>query len=117
MPERPKEAVTKQRTNRHSPIRTCIGCRTTASSAQLLRCVATANGAAVSRTLPGRGAWLCSTRCLQTARKRKAFNRAWRRSVDERALDALTISFEAAVTGMTDLSAPGATRAQTPTKG
>ena len=98
-------------------MRTCIGCRTTSAAEGMLRCVATVDGAAVSRTLPGRGAWLCSAQCLASARKRKAFSRAWRRPVEDVVLDQLRDSFEAALAAMRDLSAPGTARAQTPTKG
>ncbi|EXF25819.1 hypothetical protein BG28_10350 [Nesterenkonia sp. AN1] len=41
-----------------------------------------------ARVLPGRGAWLHPQReCFETAIKRKAFNRAFRRTVDSRTLD------------------------------
>ena len=46
---------------------------------------------AVGRTLAGRGAWLCrgSTECLGQARRRKAFDRAFRRSVADGAVERL----------------------------
>jgi predicted RNA-binding protein YlxR (DUF448 family) len=45
--------------------------------------------AAISRTAPGRGAWLCAPlgECLDTAIRRRGFERAWRRSVPPGALD------------------------------
>ena len=46
---------------------------------------------AVGRTLPGRGAWLCrgSTTCVETALKRRAFDRALRGPVSPGAVDGL----------------------------
>jgi predicted RNA-binding protein YlxR (DUF448 family) len=43
----------------------------------------------VDRTAPGRGAWLCvpPLACLETARKRRGFERAFRRPVDVAAFD------------------------------
>jgi len=45
----------------------------------------------VGRTLPGRGAWLCrdSAACVETAQKRRAFERALRGPVDAEAFDRL----------------------------
>lgn len=60
------------------PERTCIGCRTKRPQAQLVRCALGPGGATVSRTAPGRGAWLCSYSCLRTAERRRAFDRAWK---------------------------------------
>lgn len=46
---------------------------------------------ALGRALPGRGAWLCrdSTACIDTALKRRAFERALRGPVGTGAVDAL----------------------------
>jgi predicted RNA-binding protein YlxR (DUF448 family) len=46
---------------------------------------------APGRTLPGRGAWLCSDTpaCVDTAQKRRTFERALRAPVDARAVDDL----------------------------
>ncbi len=48
-------------------------------------------GLAASRTLPGRGAWLCagSPACIEAAERRKAFERALRTSVRSQAVDDL----------------------------
>ena len=73
----------------HVPTRTCIGCRRTVPQSALVRCVIGPEGPVVHRTAPGRGAWLCSTDCLSTAIGRRAFDRAWRRSTDRAALEAL----------------------------
>ncbi|MBH0025251.1 YlxR family protein [Salinibacterium sp. NSLL150] len=60
-------------------VRTCIGCRASASRSSLLRVIAS-HGAVVadhSATLPGRGAWLHpTTTCFESAIKRRAFARA-----------------------------------------
>lgn len=83
----------------------------------MVRCVLTDDGAALSRTLPGRGAWLCSRPCWTLARRRRAFARAWHRNVDETTLDALERAFGAEMTGMEDWTASGVAPVQTPTKG
>ncbi|MFD1576009.1 YlxR family protein [Agromyces cerinus subsp. nitratus] len=63
------------------PVRTCIGCRSRAPRASLLRLVAQnshviADDAAV---LPGRGAWMHPTlECYRLAERRRAFGRALR---------------------------------------
>ena len=46
---------------------------------------------ALGRTLPGRGAWLCrdSAACVDTARKRGAFDRAFRATVSTGVVDGL----------------------------
>ncbi|MBI2710500.1 MAG: YlxR family protein [Actinobacteria bacterium] len=71
-----------------------MGCRRTAPARELTRLVRTPEGSlAVGRTLPGRGAWLCATSpsCFDAATRRKAFGRALRAPVDERALSAARI--------------------------
>lgn len=47
----------------------------------MVRCVLGTSGALVSRTAPGRGAWLCSVECFGLAERRKGFERAWKASV------------------------------------
>lgn len=79
------------------PVRTCVGCRKRALTADLLRVVAREvqpeGWAAVPdprRRLPGRGAWLHpEPNCLSLAEKRRAFGRALRVSgtLDTAALD------------------------------
>jgi len=51
---------------------------------------------AVGRTLPGRGAWLCrgSVACVETARNRRAFERALRGPVPSGAVDRLLQEWE-----------------------
>ncbi|MDN5761202.1 MAG: YlxR family protein [Microlunatus sp.] len=76
----------------HQPVRTCIGCRTRAAKAGLLR-IAWQDGVVVdaSQTAPGRGAYLHRrAECLQTAIKRRAVGRALRVStVDPTAVAAV----------------------------
>ncbi|MGO4385262.1 YlxR family protein [Specibacter sp. RAF43] len=65
-------------------MRTCIGCRKTATRTQLLRLVKSTNGTGepaalvdLRRRMPGRGAWLHPTPdCLRLALKRRAIGRA-----------------------------------------
>ncbi|WP_144794102.1 YlxR family protein [Kocuria palustris] len=75
----------------HAPQRTCIGCREVAGPDRLVRLslVAGDQGPAVvpdpRRRLGGRGAWLHPTReCADTALRRRALDRAFRRRVPVR---------------------------------
>jgi len=43
----------------------------------------------VSRTAPGRGAWICGPECLEAARRSRGFERAWRRELPEGMLEPL----------------------------
>jgi hypothetical protein len=81
--------VTTPETRVAAPLRTCIGCRRQRPQSELVRCVVGPQGAMVSRTAAGRGAWLCSTACLRPAVRRKAFDRAWKRSVHPDVLQTL----------------------------
>ncbi len=63
------------------PVRTCIGCRSRAPRASLLRVVLQDSKvvADASTALPGRGAWLHPTlECYRLAVRRRAFGRALR---------------------------------------
>ncbi|NBV73973.1 MAG: YlxR family protein [Actinobacteria bacterium] len=73
-----------------TPIRSCVGCRARRPQGELARCVIDATGSVgVSRTAPGRGAWICGPGCLEAARRSRGFQRAWKREVDEGALEPL----------------------------
>lgn len=77
-----------------APVRTCVGCRTKAGKAELVRIVADAGGRLVidgRQLLPGRGAYLHPTpECATGALKRRAFGRALRRGdLDAGAVSAL----------------------------
>ena len=76
-----KQVMSTSDTRAAAPLRTCIGCRQQRPQSQLVRCVVGPQGATVSRTAAGRGAWLCSAECFHTAGRRKAFDRAWRQPV------------------------------------
>ncbi len=66
----------------HVPIRTCIGCRSRHPQTRLVRCVLDADGTIrVDRRAPGRGAWLCGPGCVEPARRKRGFDRAWRTTV------------------------------------
>jgi len=96
----------------------CIGCRTHRPQAQLVRCTLGPDGPTVSRTSAGRGAWLCSIECFDTAVRRKAFGRAWHHEVPTSTLDELRIAFERIVTDMRELTAAGTpSGTPMPTKG
>jgi len=72
------------------PIRTCVGCRSRRPQDELHRCVLDADGAArISRTAPGRGAWICGAGCLDAARRNRGFQRAWRTDVPPDTFDRL----------------------------
>jgi predicted RNA-binding protein YlxR (DUF448 family) len=75
-------------------------------------------GPVVSRTAEGRGAWLCSIECFDTAMRRGAFARAWKCEVPSSALDTLRIPFEGVITNMRELSVVGTNSdSPVPTKG
>src|SRR6478609_9954899 len=74
-------APTGTPSEKHSPIRTCIGCRKRAAAAELLRVVAA--GCTVipdpRHRAAGRGAWLHHDPvCVDLAERRRAFGRALR---------------------------------------
>ena len=80
-------------------MRTCVGCRQRRPWSALVRVAfdpATGRLEA-GRTLPGRGAWLCTDNpeCLRTAAKRGAFARALRRPVEGHDIEALREAVEA----------------------
>lgn len=103
--------VTTTDTRSAAPLRTCIGCRQQRPQSSLVRCVVSPQGAIVSRTAAGRGAWLCSTACLQPAVRRKAFDRAWKQTVHPDVLQtlepALRIAFDDVITNMEELPTVG----------
>jgi len=92
---------------RRHPERTCIGCRHKASPSQMVRCALTPEGPRLGRGAAGRGAWLCSLACFDLAVRRRAFDRAWRRTVGADALATLRIAVEPVITNMEELSAVG----------
>ncbi len=72
-------------------LRTCIGCRTTASKRELFRIARTPEGTVFDATGkgPGRGAYVCSLPCFQAARKSGRIASALRCKVDAEACAAI----------------------------
>ncbi|MEY4175138.1 MAG: hypothetical protein RI900_2303 [Actinomycetota bacterium] len=100
-----------------APLRTCVGCRSKRPQHDLVRIADSPSGVQVARSAPGRGAWVCSGQCLQLAVRRKAFDRAWRRTVRTEEVTALQNAFTAVITNMEELPAAGRTGTGGPTKG
>jgi uncharacterized protein len=70
---------------RREPVRTCVACRQEAGKTTLVRVVRDAGGGAAldpTGRAPGRGAYLHrDPSCLETARKKKALERALKTTV------------------------------------
>ncbi|MGD9997069.1 MAG: YlxR family protein [Ilumatobacteraceae bacterium] len=99
-------------------MRTCVGCRTTLPIDRLTRCVLAPGGVVISRTAPGRGAWLCSAACIAPAIRKRGFERAWRRPIPDGALADLPNAFESTHQNMEHWSVAGTgSGSPTPTKG
>ncbi len=99
----PTSAPTLEGASTLAPERTCVGCRAKRPQTELVRCVVSADGTvAISRTAPGRGAWVCrgQSDCLRNAIKRRGFERTWRRPVGAAQYESLTIAYEAMKTNM-----------------
>lgn len=66
--------------HKHTPIRTCVACRTTAPKRGLIRVVRTPEGtveADLSGKRAGRGAYVCWSRaCVQSALKARKLDKA-----------------------------------------
>ena len=85
------------------PVRTCVGCRSSRPQSALVRCALNSDGAPlISRTAPGRGAWLCvgKVACVQQAMKRRGFERAWKRPVASAEYEELRFAYEAMMANM-----------------
>ena len=93
-----------------APVRTCVGCGRRAPQSELVRLArAPDHGILVSRTAPGRGAWLCagSVSCLDRAVKRDALRRALRGPVAPSGVAAVRDSFVGPPQNMEESSAAG----------
>ncbi|MDO5535709.1 MAG: DUF448 domain-containing protein [Propionibacteriaceae bacterium] len=89
------------------PIRTCVGCRVSADQSGLVRVVAAPDGFAISRTAPGRGAWL-HPGCGALALRRRALPRALRVPAGEpQGLAALTAEVDALASGLGKVGSEG----------
>jgi uncharacterized protein len=98
----PRSHVSTGSTPLRLPVRTCVGCKEKAPTADLLRVVVSRSDGEsqssdciivpdVEHRLPGRGAWLHLDRnCLHNAERRRAFGRALRvpGAIDISAVDA-----------------------------
>ncbi|MEL6963460.1 MAG: RNA-binding protein [Pseudomonadota bacterium] len=106
------------------PMRTCIASRQARAPDELIRFALSPQGILtpdLANALPGRGAWVtCSKDCIKTALEKRAFDRAFRRSVDvpddflallerlltDRALQSLSLAKKAGsvITGFTKVN-------------
>jgi uncharacterized protein len=88
-----------------APIRSCIGCRRKAPQPELTRITRRTDGSlSVSRTMPGRGAWLCagSLPCFELAVRRRAFSKALRATVEEHDIERVRTEFLQSVSAARD---------------
>lgn len=70
---------------RPGPVRTCLGCGKKQPKRLLHRLVLDERRHPVkdtAQTAPGRGAYLCGPGCLKAAVKKKAFQRAFKQSIE-----------------------------------
>lgn len=83
---------------KHTPQRTCLGCRTIKPKQSLTRIVRTAEGGAIvdaTGKARGRGAYVCPTvDCARKALRANILNRALRVTIDDAALAELRASVE-----------------------
>ena len=74
------------------PMRRCIGCRSSHPKGEMFRF--TCQGMEIYEDMTGndegRGVYLCkSNSCIESARKNRAFNRAYKRAIDDKSLGEL----------------------------
>lgn len=82
---------------KHTPIRTCIGCRQAQGKRTLIRLVRTVNGVVLDPTgkLPGRGAYVHNDRtCWEAALKGGRLEQALRTKLDAEMRNALMAELE-----------------------
>lgn len=88
---------------KHVPLRKCIGCQTMKAKRDLIRIVATPDGAIridPTGKAAGRGAYLCPTvACFEQALKRKALERALKRPVPAEIWDSVKRQLEGTAHG------------------
>ena len=97
----PRPRTVRTSAERSGPIRTCVGCRRRFAQAAVVRCALSSGVPVVGRSVPGRGAWVCSRICAEVAVANGGFERAWRRGVDRAGLDAMVTGLGAPLTGGT----------------
>lgn len=87
--------MTPAATARHTPERTCVGCRSTRPKRELLRLVLPPTGIVAvdaGGRAPGRGAYLCAAHpldCLGLARRKRALTRVFRTTPERVDVEAL----------------------------
>ena len=83
---------------KHVPLRTCIVCRKARDKSELVRVVRTPSGEVVldeTGKAAGRGAYVCKDgECMQTALKKRTFNRAFKTQLDKSVYDGLEAACE-----------------------
>jgi hypothetical protein len=81
-----------------TPTRTCVGCKSRKAKVELIRITSSHDGALLldaAQKLPGRGAYLCAdVACLTLASKKRAFDRAFRRTIPAKSYAQFLASFE-----------------------
>jgi len=80
---------------KHTPLRTCVACRTSGDKRGLLRAVRQPDGIVVfdpSGKANGRGAYVCaSEKCILQAKKQKKLDRSLKSTVDTALYDSLLL--------------------------
>ena len=74
------------------PMRRCIGCRSSHPKGEMFRF--TCQGMEIYEDMTGndegRGVYICkSNSCIESARKNRAFNRAYKKAIDDKSLSEL----------------------------
>lgn len=81
-------------------IRTCVGCGARSDKRELLRIVRNAEGKVVydaSGRAAGRGAYVCSLKCLEAAAKSKKVQKALRTNVGHDEIDRIVLAISEAM--------------------
>ena len=76
----------------HIPERMCVACRKMKPKAELFKVVKTGTGAELDEKQNkfGRGAYVCQdVKCIEAARKKKAFSRHFKGRIDDNLYNAL----------------------------
>ncbi len=80
----------------HTPMRMCVGCRRMKPKGELIRIVRGVNGEPVAdekQKILSRGIYICKDeKCINTARKRKAFERFFKNGSYDKLYDSLISS-------------------------
>lgn len=78
---------------KHVPMRTCVGCRTTAPKRELIRVVRTPEGDVemdLTGKRSGRGVYICANeQCLEKAVKARQLERGLKTTIDEQVVEGL----------------------------